>query len=317
MTKSIIFLTILMFSLSILFAQQEPIKAITVGNNIELYSSPDIKSKIISRYEKDVEVYILRSYQDWYKIKANEKTGWTQKVNIIIPISKDLKIYNGTPPQLIDKKDKTNNKKIAKPIKHFEQNHARDIEQSIHYIDFTKKMRETQWGIVFGVNFTQYSSSEKSIFESNLSHYFAGINLLYNANPYITFNSGLFYSIKGIEFDYNADIIDFNIRYLEIPLSLKYSFSGIQNSSFFMRFGPYLDFYLNNSLDNTNEFLSKNLTTMDMGLQYCFGYQLALNPNSKLFIEASYLVGTNSVFQEKIHEKIYNYNFNLNIGLIF
>lgn len=314
MTKTIITIAILILSSSILLAQQEPVQAVTIKDSVILYTLPRINSEQVGILEKNIVVNILQSYQKWYKININGKTAWCQKVNIIIPVNEDLKIFHGKPPELIDNNHKNEDFEMGLPI----------ANSPLKIKEFNKKqssnkneIREVQWGLNFGVNLTNYSSSTSSIFTSNINHYFAGIKLLYNINPYISFNSGLFYTIKGIEFDNNSEIIDFNIRYLEIPLSLKYSFSGIQNNSFYMSFGPYMDFYLSNSLDLSNEYLSKSLTTTDTGLHYGFGYQIAMNDNSKLFFEANYFLGTNSIFQNNIPEKIYNYNFNFSLGLIF
>lgn len=310
--KLIIFV-IFLFSASILFGQQEFVKAILIEDNVKVYELPNSNSNLIGEYDKNTEVFILRSYWNWYQIKIDGERGWTKKNNVLILLSKDLKVYHGIPPELIE--DDNDNITEIKELKNIEENFEFNHENK--QIITHEKIRVTQWGIVFGLNITDYTLSSKSIIENNLDHYFAGVNLLYNINPYISFSSGLFYSIKGIEFDYNGEILDFNIRYLELPLLLKYTFSGIQKSSFFMSFGPYLDFYLTNSLSTDYENLNKNIVPSDYGLHYSFGYQWALNPNNKLFISANYLIGTNSIFKEKIRERIYIDNFNLQLGLIF
>ncbi len=152
-------------------------------------------------------------------------------------------------------------------------------------------------------------------------------------------NSGLFYTTKGIKFDYSerdySEKETYNAGYLEIPVYASYRLNFAEESQLQVNFGPYFAYGINGKVkweendggdksryeydlfgcaDPNSEDEKAGIKRFDCGLGVGLGYTF-----NRIYLGINYQFGLVNIADKKEWDngKIKNTNFNISLGYNF
>lgn len=145
-----------------------------------------------------------------------------------------------------------------------------------------------------------------------------GLQVDKRLDRHLYFQSGIFFTTKGVELDYkgNEEPTKINQMYLQLPLALAYKFHIDRNTHLVFNFGPYLAYGIagkvsDDSLRKQDTFDKTGLKRFDVGL--LGGIALEFD---RVLLGVNYEHGLLDIAQAK-KESYKNQNVTISLGLKF
>ncbi|CAL2107371.1 PorT family protein [Tenacibaculum sp. 190524A02b] len=205
---------------------------------------------------------------------------------------------------------------------------------------YSQRKGDFEFGAGIGIN---YISSSATIELLNSNTQLQSISILPKASLNISVSgeyyfskelglkSKLIYDSKSWEFKLNnVHYFDLKLNQITLPILLNWHFGKHKN--WYLNFGPYVDFLINEKEKNINTTLGQQLIINDsneeidsfesfnsfnIGIISGFGYQFYINPKTKLYIEYEGKFGFSEIAKNDLLDIFSNIRHSFNLGVLF